>query len=230
MRHVQQRENASRCDRHAGIDQKGNKRRQAEQRAKLIPHAAHHPRVAGETNGDIGACRFCGHNDPRVVDRKAVRTRDEPQRRRRIRRSAAKPGCDGQPLDETERAEPRAGNALAKVPRRAQHEIIFNLSAGGSAWTLDGKSERLARCQGDRVARAGESDETLERVPPVGAPAGYMQAEIDFCWRAFGQNWRQIGRTRRRRSRLEKEELRMLARMYHRAGAFPQRRAPPNRA
>src|ERR1700738_3560886 len=76
---------------------------------------------------------------------------------------------------------------------RAQHEIVLDGAGGRRARTLDGKRERFAFGEAERVASARQSDKTFERVPTVGAAAGHMQGQIDFCGRAFGEGLGQLG-------------------------------------
>ena len=51
-----------------------------------------------ETDRHVGAGRMRRRDQPRVVEREAVRAREQPQRRRRVRRAAAEPGRDRQVL------------------------------------------------------------------------------------------------------------------------------------
>ena len=77
--------------------------------------------------------------------------------------------------------------------RGAQHEIVFHAARGGRTRTLDGKRERFAEGQGERVASARQNDKTFERVPTVGAAAENVQGKIDFRGRAFGDGLGQDG-------------------------------------
>src|SRR5262245_51812430 len=110
-----------------------------------------------------------------------------------------------------ESAEPGAGAEFTKSPRRPRDEIVFHYAAASSARTLDGKAERFPGRQGYRVASAGERDETLECVPPVGAPAGYAQGKIDFRGRAFGENLRQNGRLNSQANERPRKEKKSFA-------------------
>src|ERR1019366_2688889 len=92
-----------------------------------------------------------------------------------------------------EGAEFRAGKMFGEMICRAQNKIVFKAARGGSRRTLDRKRERFAEGQGERVAAARKCNQTFERVKTIGAAAKDVQGQIDFCRRAFGEDFWQGG-------------------------------------
>ena len=82
--------------RDAGIDQHRRQRRQRERRGEHFADAAHQPRARIEADRHVGAGRAGRLVEARIVGRKTVRPRQQPQRRGRIGRAAAEPGRDRQ--------------------------------------------------------------------------------------------------------------------------------------
>ncbi len=89
--------------RHAGVDQQRRQLGQGKRSGKYLADAAHDAGARIEADRDIGAGRARRGVKVRIVARKAVRLGEQPQRRRRIGRTAAEPGRDRQSLVEVER-------------------------------------------------------------------------------------------------------------------------------
>ena len=77
--------------------------------------------------------------------RKRIGARKQPQRRRRVRRTAAKARRDGQTFDKMKGAEFRAGKTFGEMMRRAQNKIVFNAARGRRRRPLDRKGKSLPR-------------------------------------------------------------------------------------
>ena len=177
-----------RLDRDAGIDQDGRKTRQAEFRAEFVTDAAHHARPGIEADRHVSAGK---HAPPREsagsVEREAVETREQPQRRRSIRRPAADARRDRQALDEVKGAELQPLHPFGEEPRGLEHEIVVVVAGERRSRPVDSKRQRRAGRQSKRVADACESNEAFEGMVAVRAPPQDVEREVDLCRGAGGQ-------------------------------------------
>ena len=110
--------------RDAGIDQHRGQLRQGDRVGQDLPDAAHHagPGIEADRHVGAGHARRVAH--ALIVERKIVCLRQQPQRGRSVRRTAAEARRDGQQLFEPEAAKPQSVDTFGKRARRLEHEIV----------------------------------------------------------------------------------------------------------
>ena len=111
-------------DRHAGVHEHGEKRRQAQARAQHLSGAGHHAGARLKANRHVGAGVPRRRQDRRIVERQAVEAGEEPQRRGGIRRAAAEAGRDRQALRQMEGARAQARDAPRERAGRLEDEVV----------------------------------------------------------------------------------------------------------
>ena len=173
--------------RDAGIDQHRGQFGQSERVGQDFADAAHHARLRIETDRHVGAGDARRFAHALVVERKIVQPRQQPQRGRRVRRSAAKSGRDGQELLEPEPAEPQSVDTFGERTRRLEHEIVAVRArrVRGRAGHVERKRVAGSKCQ--PVADIGERHQAFELVIAVRPAAEHMQREIDLGGRELRQ-------------------------------------------
>ena len=154
---------------------------------KHFADTAHDPRARIEADRHIGAGRARRRVEVRIVARQAVRLGDEPQRRRRVGRTAAQPGRDRQSLVETKGAEDDRRATLGKRARRLEHEIVVALTCLRRARPVHRQPELAAARKAQSVAEVGERHQAFDLVIAVVAAAQHPQRQIDLGRRVFDQ-------------------------------------------
>ena len=91
-------EDGSGFDRHAGIDQHGKERRQAQGRADDLAPALHHARARIEADRNVGPVAPAASANSGIVGRESRSPRQKPQGGRRVGGATAEPGADGRRL------------------------------------------------------------------------------------------------------------------------------------
>src|SRR5262249_61927992 len=93
--------------RDAWMDDKDAELRQDERGGEYFTDPAHHARPRIEADRNVGAGGARRRVDSLIVEAEMIDLGDEPQRRRGIGRSAAKPGTGRQPLETRETTNPK---------------------------------------------------------------------------------------------------------------------------
>ena len=174
-------------ERNAGIDEHRLKRRQRERRGQLLADAAHQARSRIEADRHVGSGRAGGLVEPQIVAREAIRTREQPQRRAGIGRTAAQSGRDRQPLIEVKSAQADVGNTRGERARRLQHEIVGARPRLRGMGPAQRERKLAARRKAQTVAEAGKRDQAFNLMVAVGAAAEYPQRQIDFGRRVLDE-------------------------------------------
>jgi hypothetical protein len=162
------------------VYENGENARQPNPRTKLVANAFHDSGLRRKTGQDV--CSGCegGSADSRIVDRQSSLVSEQPQSRRRIRRTAAKSRRGGQSFDQSEAAKPQPVHMRGEQARRTHHQVLINGPDLGGAWTENLKDEPVAGLKSEPVAQPGKGDETLEFVISISAAPDDAQGQIDL--------------------------------------------------
>jgi hypothetical protein len=138
------REDILRRHRDAGIDQHARQPRQRHRR-HLLAGAAHHAARRQQAHRHVGARSLGGSDHTRIVGRKGVGAREQPQRRCGVGRAATDASRRRQMLVEHEGAGCELRHALAQQPRSLGDKIVGEIAAVGGAGS--GHGERKVSCR-----------------------------------------------------------------------------------
>ena len=203
-------------DGNAGIDQHARHFRQR-QRQQRFADAGHDACVRGEANRHIGAGQLRHSGYARIVRRELVRQRQQPQRRRGIRRAAADAGRDRQHLVEDELPRLKIVHALAQQPRRLEHEIVRSFAAVSRARTDGREAEFGPGRERQPVGAIAKRHHAFKVVKTVDAAADHPERQVDLCARLVGQ----------RRHRRTSPSISRPCRLLFSCRRTPRRRCPP---
>src|SRR6516165_3480495 len=185
---VHPRENRLCFERSARIDDQTRQWRYFQQGPKLLAETRHHLCALTEADRNIGPGFLRRLQNARVFERECIRTREKAQGCSGIGRAAAYPCRHGQPFHKMESAEFQALDALGKIARGLENEILIEIASSRGCRPLDRKPKCFALDKAQKVAAAREGDEAFEFMPSVGPAAEDVQSQIDLRGGAFCQN------------------------------------------
>ena len=177
-------EDLRRSDGNSRVGQDREERRRIERGTEPLAQTRHDARARRQARRDVRADGARRRPETIIVGGEAVFMGERAQRRRRVRRAAAQPRRDRQGLAQME-ARRSASRARVRPSARAARNTRLSSSgpAAGAGRPVDDERQRRAGLEAQPVAAAGEGDDAVELVPPVGAPPEDVQGQIDLCGR-----------------------------------------------
>ena len=174
-------------DRHAGVDEHGEERRQAQGRAE--------PLAGARPSCGRAIARHTGTSAPvsRAAARIAGSSRARPLRRARSRSAAAasaepppRPAATGRRFVRWKAPVRSPGTRRASARAALRTRLSASPPAAFAGRAGDGQAQR-ARLEAQIVAGAGEGDEAFEGVIAVGAAAEHVERQVDLGRGAGGE-------------------------------------------